>query len=74
MARVRGELGRVTLRDGRPVGFSMGLVTFDTPPGSVAELTVAADELMYRAKHGGKDRMTRSARRGSFAPRSLPAG
>jgi diguanylate cyclase (GGDEF)-like protein len=71
LRRVRVELGRITLREGRPVSFSLGLVTFETPPASVAEMTAAADELMYRAKRGGKDRMARAERRGSFVPRSL---
>jgi diguanylate cyclase (GGDEF)-like protein len=73
LRRVRGELGRVRLRDGSPVGFSLGLITFDTPPSSVAEMTVAADELMYRAKVDGKNRVSRGRRRGSYVPQSLPA-
>ena len=70
--RVRGELDRLTSRDGRHVLFSIGLVTFDRPPGSADELTTAADELMYRAKRGGKDRLEQAERAGSFlAPARL---
>jgi len=64
--RARRELDRLTVRDGRHVLFSIGLVTFDRPPGSLDELTSAADELMYRAKNGGKDRLEQAERSGSF--------
>ncbi len=69
MERVRGELDRLTLRDGRRVSFSIGLVTFERPPASVGELTAAADAVMYRAKRAGKGRMERSSH---GAPRPLP--
>jgi diguanylate cyclase (GGDEF)-like protein len=73
--RVRRELDRLTARDGRHVLFSIGLVTFDRPPASVDELTSAADELMYRAKHGGKDRVEQAERAGTFLAlaKSAPA-
>jgi diguanylate cyclase (GGDEF)-like protein len=63
--RVRLEFARLTVADGRPVHFSIGLVTFLRPPGTVAELTRAADELMYRAKNGGKDHVEQAERSGS---------
>jgi len=37
-----------------PVTFSMGAVTFLTPPGSIEEMIKRADELMYSAKRKGK--------------------
>ncbi|CAN5869261.1 hypothetical protein BH24DEI2_BH24DEI2_22770 [soil metagenome] len=40
-----------------PVTFSIGIVTFLEPPGSVADLLSAADALMYRVKHKGKNRV-----------------
>ena len=38
-----------------PVSFSIGLVIFATPPREVDRLIGAADELMYRVKHGQKN-------------------
>ena len=47
-----------TMRErGWPVTFSIGIVTFLEPPESVDELLSAADDLMYRVKHKGKNRV-----------------
>jgi len=53
--RLRDQL-RATLT-GRwdRVTFSIGVATFVTPPGSVDEMILRADELMYEAKRSGKD-------------------
>lgn len=40
-----------------PVTFSIGIVTFLEPPESVDSLLGAADKLMYRVKHRGKNRV-----------------
>jgi diguanylate cyclase (GGDEF)-like protein len=40
-----------------PVTFSIGIATYETAPLSVDELVRAADDLMYAAKMGGKDRI-----------------
>lgn len=40
-----------------PVTFSIGIVTFLEPPDSVDALLGAADALMYRVKHRGKNRV-----------------
>ncbi len=69
ISRVRGELARLVTEGGEPVRFSIGIVTFDRPPASVGELTAAADELMYRAKRSGKDRIEQAERAGSQAAR-----
>ncbi|GEM_PF-1947204 len=66
--RLRSELGRLQTRDGWPVPCSIGVVTFNRPPGSVQEPISAGDELMYEAKHNGKDRIERARRTGSFVP------
>jgi diguanylate cyclase (GGDEF)-like protein len=63
--RLRKELRRVRARDGRPVSCSVGLVTFDRPPGSLTELIGAGDALMYRAKHAGKNRVEQAERAGA---------
>ncbi len=40
-----------------PVTCSMGCVTFESAPPTIAEMTRVADAAMYRAKHGGKNRI-----------------
>jgi diguanylate cyclase (GGDEF)-like protein len=63
--RVRGQLARLRTSDGEPVLCSIGLVTFDRPATSLKELVTAGDELLYRAKEGGKDRIEQAERAGS---------
>ncbi len=53
--RVRRSLLQVARRHDWPVTFSMGVVTWETPPASVDDMLRAADDLMYAAKHGGKN-------------------
>jgi diguanylate cyclase (GGDEF)-like protein len=55
VARVRQALSTAMLRHGWPVTFSIGVVTFLTPPESVDEVVRAADSLMYEVKRGGKN-------------------
>ncbi len=43
-----------------PVTFSIGAVSFPTPPDSVDRMIHEADTLMYTVKNGGKDRLTQS--------------
>jgi diguanylate cyclase (GGDEF)-like protein len=62
--RVHGQLARVRTCAGRPVPFSIGLVTFDRPPATLGELIDAGDDLMYRAKRAGKDRIEQAERSG----------
>jgi len=38
-----------------PVTFSVGAVTFHSPPQSIQEMVSKADEAMYAAKNGGRD-------------------
>ena len=43
-------------RNGWPVTFSMGVVTFERMPASVDEMLNIADAQMYSAKQNGKNR------------------
>jgi diguanylate cyclase (GGDEF)-like protein len=65
--RLRAQLGRVKTADGMPISCSIGLVTFARPPASIKELMAAGDELMYRAKQGGKDCIEQAERSGTYA-------
>jgi len=58
--RSRSELTRLTTPDGQPLQCSIGVATFTQSPGSVTEMMRAADQLMYAAKSGGKDRIEKA--------------
>jgi diguanylate cyclase (GGDEF)-like protein len=53
--RVRRRLLEAVSAEGWPVTFSVGVVTWDSPPESVDEMLRAADRLMYAAKRHGKN-------------------
>jgi diguanylate cyclase (GGDEF)-like protein len=55
--RLREDLKRVRLPDGASIPCSIGVATLRAAPESVAELIRQADELMYRAKRRGGDRV-----------------
>lgn len=44
-------------KNGWPVTFSIGLVTFYKPPEDIEEMIKKSDDLMYRAKRSGKNRV-----------------
>jgi diguanylate cyclase (GGDEF)-like protein len=53
--RLRTRLGEALSRRSLPVTLSVGVATFASPPSSVDEMILRADELMYDAKRSGKD-------------------
>ena len=53
LQRVLGE-GLTEYRANWPAKLSMGVVTYQLPPGTIDELIKKADELMYEAKRAGK--------------------
>ena len=53
LQRVLGE-GLTEYRPNWPAKLSMGVVTYQLPPGTIDELIKKADELMYEAKRAGK--------------------
>lgn len=55
--RVRIDLDQAMQKRRWPVTFSIGLVSFSPPLGSVSEMIRAADQAMYAAKNTGKDRV-----------------
>lgn len=56
-AKAQTSLLAAMEKNGWPVTFSIGLVTFLEPPETVEDLLDAADRLMYRAKRRGKNRV-----------------
>jgi diguanylate cyclase (GGDEF)-like protein len=58
--RVRRELLEAARREGWPVTFSAGIITWVEPPAGVDEMLRAADELMYAAKRHGKNTVRHS--------------
>jgi diguanylate cyclase (GGDEF)-like protein len=57
LQRLQAELRGMMKTDQRRVTFSIGAVTFRTPPESVDEMIRIADQEMYQAKNEGKDRL-----------------
>lgn len=55
--KVREGLLAAMRAKGWPVTFSIGVVTFVTPPESVDSMIRIADGFMYDVKHGGKNRI-----------------
>src|SRR5919199_2438263 len=60
LRRVRRQLLEAARREGWPVTFSAGLITWVEPPDGVDEMLRAADELMYTAKRHGKNTVRHS--------------
>jgi diguanylate cyclase (GGDEF)-like protein len=54
-ARVSKALASAMESNGWPVTFSIGVVTYDTPPTSVNALVKVADDVMYSVKREGKN-------------------
>jgi diguanylate cyclase (GGDEF)-like protein len=74
VGRLRATLDQALDEGGWPATFSIGVVTFLSPPGSVDEMIGIADQLMYDAKRAGKDQV-RFAVVDSRPPlRAAPAG
>jgi diguanylate cyclase (GGDEF)-like protein len=55
--KVNQSLQAAMGRKGWPVTFSIGVVTFRTPPDSVDGMIKVADAFMYSVKHSGKNRI-----------------
>jgi len=55
--RIRSELGRQMSDRGWDVTFSVGIASVTRMVGSIDDLLAYADQLMYRAKRDGKDRI-----------------
>lgn len=54
---LRSRLLEEAERHNWPIGFSIGVAVFDTPPESLDEMIRRADELMYRVKNTGKNQL-----------------
>ena len=57
--KVRGLLAIEMKERAWPVSFSMGLITFEDCPEDMKQVIQLADELMYSAKHGGKNNVVK---------------
>ncbi len=55
--RVRAAVASATRAAGPPAALSAGIATFRFPPESVDAMLSAADDLLYRAKAAGRDRV-----------------
>jgi diguanylate cyclase (GGDEF)-like protein len=57
VARVRQHVNAVVARGGWPISFSIGVVTWTTPPRTVDFMLKRADDAMYAVKNEGKNRV-----------------
>ena len=55
--RVRAAVAAAARAAGYPVALSAGIATFRFPPESVDAMLAAADDLLYKAKAAGRDRV-----------------
>ncbi len=53
--KIRNNLVNAMQDHGWPVGFSIGVISFDTPPADFDAALRLADALMYRVKNSGKN-------------------
>jgi diguanylate cyclase (GGDEF)-like protein len=65
--RVRAAAASAARAAGYPVALSAGITTFRFPPESVDAMLAAADDLLYKAKAAGRDRVV-----GAVAPGPWP--
>jgi diguanylate cyclase (GGDEF)-like protein len=65
--RVRAAAAAAGRAAGYPVALSAGIATFRFPPESVDAMLAAADDLLYKAKEAGRDRVV-----GAVAPGPWP--
>ena len=57
VTRVRQSLARVSAENLWPISFSVGVVTWTTPPRTVDAMIKQADDTMYEVKNTGKNRI-----------------
>ena len=56
-AEIHGDLLDIARRNHWPIGFSVGVVVYHSPPASVDEAIGCADALMYKIKKAGKNEL-----------------
>jgi len=64
--RVRAAAASAARAAGYPVALSAGITTFRFPPESVDAMLAAADDLLYKAKAAGRDRVVGSVATGPW--------
>ena len=74
VSRVRRCLDDLAARRGWRVTFSIGVVTWTTPPRTVDTMIRQADDTMYEVKNTGKNRVAHLTVSGEPAPASEPVG
>lgn len=57
LEKIHARLNNAMQQAGWPVTFSIGMVTYETPPVDVRQVLKQVDEMMYAAKKGGKNRV-----------------
>ena len=73
VTRVRESLARVAADNRWPISFSVGVVTWTTPPRTVDAMIKQADDTMYEVKNTGKNRIAHLKISGEPHPEAEPA-
>ena len=55
LGRAHRRLAEAAITHGWEVGYSVGAVTFTSPPGSIEAMVAQADRIMYKVKQSEKD-------------------
>ena len=72
VARVRQSLARAAAENRWPISFSVGVVTWTTPPRTVDAMIKQADDTMYEVKNTGKNRIAHLKISGEPVPEAEP--
>ncbi|MCU0281608.1 MAG: GGDEF domain-containing protein [Acidimicrobiia bacterium] len=70
--RVRAAAASAARAAGYPVALSAGITTFRFPPESVDAMLAAADDLLYKAKAAGRDRVVGAVASGPWPRERAP--
>lgn len=73
VTRVRECLTQVAADNRWPISFSVGVVTWTTPPRTVDAMIKQADDTMYEVKNTGKNRIAHLKISGESRPEAEPA-
>jgi diguanylate cyclase (GGDEF)-like protein len=73
VTRVRECLTRAAAENRWPISFSVGVVTWTTPPRTVDAMIKQADDTMYEVKNTGKNRIAHLKISGEPEPEAEPA-
>ena len=73
IGKLQAKLDYAAIDNDWPVNFSIGMITFTSPPTDVDEMLRAADQLMYSVKRDRKSRVAQASALSSDVARTPPS-